>query len=130
MMIADIMTGGEPSKPVFDTDDDGDIDDEDRISGQNPAGETFLKGLPSSPTFFGNKIYVTGTNGGSSGTAEGGGTEEGGTEEESAGEGEEVDGGTVVGVATDLGGRSYEDYEARPSDILPTGRLSWQELKP
>ncbi|WP_261843468.1 pilus assembly protein [Aliamphritea ceti] len=102
LMVANIATGGASSLSAFDTNNDGKIDVSDSISGENPAGKKFTKGLPSSSRFLGNNSYTAGTD------------DRGGNNNSSN---QNCKGSTCKEVVPGLAG-------------LLTGRLSWQELKP
>ena len=63
LMSVEIEDGSAPNSPVFDTNDDNVVDSTDAVSGNNPAGQGFNNGLPSSSRFLGNKEYIPGTDG-------------------------------------------------------------------
>ena len=57
LMSVKYANGGQPSSAAFDSNGDGIIDSSDTSA----AGEAFDMGIPTSPTFLGNKQYTAGT---------------------------------------------------------------------
>jgi len=57
LMVADFVTGGAPSVPAFDLNNDGIVDGLDAISNVGAAGES-APGLPVQPSFLGNNRYT------------------------------------------------------------------------
>lgn len=110
-MSLDYANGGRPDYAIFDVDGDGVVDASDLLDHDSNSatdavaagGEKFNNGMPSSPSFLGNRRYTTGTGGdGNIGT----GTGTGGSDDDLIEDDELVD----------LGG-------------YKTGRLSWQQLQ-
>jgi len=61
LMSVKYSNGGPPSNAAFDYNHDSNVDSGDLVSGKAPGGQTFNMGLPTSPTFLGNKQYTAGT---------------------------------------------------------------------
>ncbi len=75
LMSVDAMYGGEPTSPVFDVHHYGEtgygsVDSNDTVTDgtdtYNPAGEQFSKGIPTDPSFLGDKQYTPGSKTGTS----------------------------------------------------------------
>ncbi len=76
LMSVSYATGGNPSTPVFDYNGDGTVDSNDvaansdtSVASAAPAGKQFHHDLPAAPAFLGNRRYVAGTGGTTSGDA-------------------------------------------------------------
>jgi type IV pilus assembly protein PilY1 len=61
LMSVKYANGGPPDSAAFDYNNDGNVDSGDLLSNVAPAGQSFDMGLPTSPTFLGNKQYTAGT---------------------------------------------------------------------
>ncbi len=61
LMSVKYANGGPPSTAAFDYNNDGVVDSSDLLSNMAPGGQTFNMGLPTTPTFLGNKQYTAGT---------------------------------------------------------------------
>jgi len=66
LMSVKAVNGGRPDSAVFDVDGVGGVDEDDLLSAGSltnvaPGGKSFDQGLPTSPTFLGNKRYTPGT---------------------------------------------------------------------
>lgn len=61
LMSVDMENCGQPDGPAFDYNKDGQVDNNDLVDGEPPIGEEFDEGLPSDPSFLGDKEYTAGT---------------------------------------------------------------------
>lgn len=65
LMSVDAVFGGAPLNPVFDADDDDSVDNNDTVTDNgnevNPVGERFGEGIPTEPSFLGDKQYTPGS---------------------------------------------------------------------
>ena len=62
VMFLDVENGGQPDNIILDINNDGEFDQDDLFGTQPATGAEFNGGLPSSPAFLANKLYITGTN--------------------------------------------------------------------
>lgn len=60
-----ILDGDQPTEPFFDVNGDGEIDENDLVNDAVVSGIKFDYGLPTSPSFLGNKKYTPGSDTGS-----------------------------------------------------------------
>jgi len=61
LMSVSMENCGRPDRPVFDYNGDGVVDENDVVDDEPPVGELFEEGLPSDPSFLGDKEYTPGT---------------------------------------------------------------------